>query len=261
MQEKKFIYETLVNKVIEEKVTESKDENGQKIEISRTVKKLSPVKLAILKPNRRLFEGAEMYYAKQMSEFIKMGLLPYTLVAKRYANDGGALSESDKAELEKLQKEGEELEKEFFIITDETEEKKKQKNDLLVKINKNNQQISNIKNAYVDIFEHTAEIKARNKTIEWWVLHLSYIDEKNTLVPFFGDGSLDIKLDKYDELSDKEDAFTDECIKRISYLISFWFSAKSALSKVDFESMDKVYQENYSSYKPEADKIETIKVD
>ena len=251
MQDKKFIYEALTNKIIEEKVVETKEENGEKIEISRNVKKLSPVKLSILKPNRRLFEGAEMYYAKQMSEFIKMGLLPYTLVAKRYANDGGALSETDKKDLETLQTEGEELEKQFFLISDETEEKKKQKNDLLVKINKNNTQISNIKNAYVDIFEHTAEVKARNKTIQWWVFHLSYIEENKIFVPLFGDGTLDEKLDKYDELSDKEDPFYDDCIKRLSYLVAFWFSAKTALSKVDFESMDKVYQENYSTYKPE----------
>jgi hypothetical protein len=248
MKELKFLYETTVEKQVEEKVTDIREENGQKVEITRTVKKSKPIKLAILKPGRRLYEGADIFYAKQIADFIRAGLLPYSLVAKRYANDGGALSEPEKVRLMKLKDEVSELEAKFFTLIEQAD-KTDDRNKLLTQINKINEEITTIQNAYADIFDNTAEIKARNKAIEWWALHLSYINEGEGYKPIFSDGTYDEKIDKYDELSEQESAFTDECIRKLSYLISFWFAARSALSKIDFESMDKLYQDTVTDYK------------
>lgn len=248
-KELRFLYETTVKKQVEEKVTETKEENGQKIEVTRTVKKTKPIKLAIAKPGRKLYEGADIFYAKQIADFIKAGLLPYSLVAKRYANDGGALSEPEKDKLKKLKDEVVELETSFFQLLDK-EEKTDDRNKLLTKINHINGEITNIQNAYSDIFDNTAEIKARNKSIEWWALYLSYIDEDGTgYKPVFGDGDYESRLDKYDDISDEENPFLEECIRKLSYLISFWFAARSALSKIDFESMDRLYNDTVTDYK------------
>jgi hypothetical protein len=249
MKELKFLYETTVKRQVEEKVTEPKQENGQQVEITRTVKKSKAVKIAILKPMRRLYEGADIFYAKQIADFIKAGLLPYSLVAKRYANDGGALSEPEKNKLKALKEEVAELEAKFFGLI-EKEEHTDERNKLLTQINNINGEITNIQNAYADIFDNTAEIKARNKSIEWWALHLSYIDEDGQgYKPIFGDGTYEEKLIKYDEISEQENPFFEECIRKLSYLISFWFAARSALSKIDFESMDKLYNDTVTDYK------------
>src|SRR4051812_44686573 len=114
MKELKFIFETNVKKLVEEKVVEIRKENGKDVEISRPVKKVKPVKIAILKPNRKLYELAEIYYAKNMSSFIKAGLLPYSLVAKRYANDGGPLTDSEIKRLEILKQDALKLETTYF---------------------------------------------------------------------------------------------------------------------------------------------------
>jgi len=104
-------------------------------------------------------------------------------------------------------------------------------------------------------------MKARNKTIEWWVLHLSYIDlDGSGYKPLFGDGGHEDKLVKYDELEETYDAFLSEVIKKLSYLISFWFAARIKLSKNEFESMDKLYSESITEYKVEEDKLE-VKVE
>jgi hypothetical protein len=242
-----FLYETSVLKQIEEKVTETRDENGQKIEIVRTVKKAKPIKIAILHPRRKLYEGADIFYAKQIADYIKAGLLPYSLVAKRYANDGGALSEPEKEKLKKLKEEVAELEIEFFALGSDADTKVR--NTLLSKINDINGEIVKIQNAYADIFDNTAEVKARNKTIEWWALHLCYIDEDDTgYKPIFGDGTYDERLEQYDEVTDRQQPHIDEAIRKLSYLISFWFAAKAVLSKIDFETMDKLYNDTVTDY-------------
>ena len=102
MKEMKFIYETSIKRSVEEKVTTKAVQDGQTVEITKTIKKAKPVKVAILKPDRKLFKGAEMFYAKNLSEYLKNGLLPYSLVAKRYANDGGPLTEKEIARLKVL---------------------------------------------------------------------------------------------------------------------------------------------------------------
>jgi hypothetical protein len=256
MAELKFLCEVPVLKQVEEKVTEIKEENGEKVEISKTVKKAKPVKVAILKPNRRLWEAAEIFYAKQIAFYIQQGLLPHSLVAKRYANDGGGLSEPEKQRIGELKTEVEKLQEDLYALIASKEEDKKEKtrDELLIKINNINHEINGIRNSYSEIFENTAEMKSRNKTVEWWVLNLSYINEDGTFKPIFGDGNYDAKILKYDELEEKSDLFTIECIKKLSYLISFWFSSTINITAEDFESQSKFYDSNISDYKVEEDK-------
>ena len=241
----KFLYETSISKEVEEKVTETQEQNGEKVEVTKTVKVNKPVKLAILKPNRKLYEGSEKFYAIQMAEFIRAGLLPYSLVAKRYANDGGPLNDSEKTHLVTLRSKANDLEARYFAISGDSD-KTEERNSLLLEINKINTEIGNIQNAYADIYENTAEVKSRNKTIEWWVLHLAYIEDEKGYRPIFGEGDHIAKLEAYYKIDDLEDTFLNACIRKISFLISFWFASTSNLSKIEFESMDKLYDNEVS---------------
>ena len=252
MKEMKFIYETTIKKQVEESVIEKRQENGQEIEIKRTVKKAKPVKVAIVKPDRKMFKGAEMFYAKTLSEYLKAGLLPYSLVAKRYANDGGPLTEKEIASLKELREEARSLEKDFYSTTGTDESKKEQKNDLLVKINKINVEISQIQNAYSDIFDSTAEMKSRNDTIEWWSMYMMYWDEDGKgYKSVFGDGTYDDRISQLEEYEDKADPFIIETIRRLSYLISFWFTARDTVTQIDFSTMEKLFIATMSVYKVE----------
>lgn len=260
MKEQHFIYETTVKKQVEEPSIEVREENGQKIEIKRTVKKTILIKVAILRPDRKLFKAAEIFFAKSLAEYLKAGLLPYSLVAKRYANDGGPLSESDKTRLKTLGEESKILEKEFFanvVATNDDEKKKKQ--DLLIRINKINEEVSTIQNAYSDIYDSTAEIKSRNDTQEWWSMFLILIDEGQGYTPIFGTGNYDERIDKLEEFELLANPFYNEVIRRASYLISFWFAARNTVTKIDFETMEKLYLDTLSEYKIQEEPVE-IKV-
>lgn len=266
----KFLYETTVKRQVETKVT-TKDPKDPSIEVTKTIKKAQPIKVAILRPRRNLFEAAEIFYAKKVADFIKDGLLPFSLVQKRYANDGGALSEPEKKIMDDLRDQVTKCKNDYFSFdeNDKSEATKTKKNELLVRINDVNSKLSSIENAYADIFDNTAEVKARNKTIEWWVLNLSYYDPENKeYTPVFTGETHADKLACYDDIEENDDPFILEVISLCSYLISFWLTArgslnKDELAKIEFNTMEKLYLETVSIYHVEEDEAPktTVNVD
>ena len=99
----KWLYEFAVNDQKEiEQIETSQDDQGNEIKTTKKVKKIVPVKFKILKPTRKMFDDAELFYGVKLSEGIKAGLLTKALLAKRYQNDGGAMSEPEKEKYSKL---------------------------------------------------------------------------------------------------------------------------------------------------------------
>ena len=99
----KKLYEFSLNKEVEVKeTTNEKNEKGEEIQVSKNVKKEVLQKFFIKKPNRSLFDEAELFYGVRLSEGIKAGLLTRALLAKRFTNDGGIFSEIDKEQYTSL---------------------------------------------------------------------------------------------------------------------------------------------------------------
>lgn len=239
--EDKYLYKFTVNRQseVDETVT-SKNEAGEEVKTITKVKKEVPVSFAIRKPNRKLREAAEMYYAVKMSEGVKAGLLTRPLLAKRYVNDGGAMSDPDKARFADayvtlLNKEND-IQKTQLNLENLPEDQKQAK---LLEIAK---EISELRSILQDInfqqstlFEHTAEAKAETKTVFWWILHLAYMaNEKDEFKPIFGDGDFESRMIKYEELEEKEELFWDEVFKKFGWYVSAWVNG-AILSKDDFE--------------------------
>jgi hypothetical protein len=203
-----------------------------------------------------------MFYAKTLSQYLKAGLLPYSLVAKRYANDGGPLSDEEKKRMESLREEALKLNNDFFTETTSNVENKSKKNEILERINEINQEITRINTAFSDIFDATAEKKSRDETIEWWSLHLIYLNEDGKGYKcVFGDGDDADRISKLEQYEYDENPFYLEVIKRLSYLVSFWFTARNNVTQIDFSTMEKLYLETVSDYKvKEEEPKEVVKV-
>jgi hypothetical protein len=93
----KWLHEFAVNDEKEtEQIESSIDAQGNEVKTTKKVKKIVPVKFKIQKPTRKLFDEAELFYGIKLSEGIKAGLLTKALLAKRYQNDCGAMSEPEK---------------------------------------------------------------------------------------------------------------------------------------------------------------------
>jgi len=258
----KFLYEFSVDKEVEKKVEEKKtDENGQEITVTRTEKVVEPIKFSILKPTRRLYDSAEIFLAKTISDYIKEGLMPITLIAKRFGNDGGVLTEKEAEHIEKLQKDLEDQQKRLVdmkldgtpekdaTIKEKTEEEKAQDSDkrtsILIEMLSTQSEIDRLRNSYISLYENTAEMKARKKAIEWWITQMSYTSGENP-VEFFQESNFEKRYEKYVNILDGDDEFNKRVANKFSFLISTWFSAgNNSLTLDDFKSADQHFELNF----------------
>ena len=225
-----------------DKVEVSTNEKGEEVKTTSKVKTTVPVKLAIKKPTRSLFDEAELFYGVRLSEGIKAGLLTRALLAKRFNNDGGVLSDEEQKEYNDLYLEFFNLQNEFqkLSIKEEsirTEEEKTNLKSVIEKMNNARDRLQKYEMAQANLFEQTAENRARNKTIMWWVLQLSLIqgDDKK-FKELFNEGPYEEKLKRYDEIEESDSNLEKIALQKLLYLISFWYIGRAA-SQEEFEKL------------------------
>ena len=254
MSEFKKIYSFFVNRLEEvEEEDVIKNEAGEEIKQIKKVKKQIPVEFFIKKPNRILFDEAELYYGIKLAESIKAGMLTRTSMLKKYESEGGIFTKSEEEVINKLMETLKDKQKALAEIEykekDEGKEltdQEKQDRDLIeaeARILKN--QLIDFENSKTSLFDQTAETRARNKAIVWWILYLAYKKEKDKFFPLFGEGSFNDRLEKYDEIEDQGDEFWQKVLLKLAYLVSFWYSGK-IITEEDFKAVEEYYDANTS---------------
>lgn len=261
----KWLYNFIANKT-QKKVTveKVKNENGEEV-TKETPEEISiPHKFAILKPRRRQYEDAELFYGVKLAEGIKAGLLTKPQIAKRYNNDGGDLSENQKEFYGSLLIQKAKLLEEYqklLIISENSESTKDRKKELSDTLMDIQSSISQFESERSTLFENTAESRATNQTVMWWIFNLSFYSDKENpsdddFSPLFKGDTFDEKSDYYDDLFDAEDEFWLPNIRRITFLISLW-NNNTISTKEDFAEIDKAYQDDMSKAKDsEEDEVE-----
>jgi len=238
----KKIYEFTVSKQEEVDKTETKIEDGKEISITSKVTEGVPRKFFIKKPTRTLFEEAELFYAVRLSEGIKAGLLTRSLLSKRYSNDGGALSDQDKGKYAELYVKLFEKQNEFQKLSivdknDRSKEAQEYFDKLSSEIINLRTEIQDFEIAQASLFDQTAENRARNKTILWWILHLSFmIDKDGKESSVFGDGAFEERLALYDGIEDDQDEWLKTVIKKFAFYVSFWYMGRASTQE-EFEKL------------------------
>ena len=100
-----FSFTVKDTKLVEEKTKEKRKNDAgveEEVEVSKKVKKEVPYKIIIKDPTRRELEDADMEYSIEMSNCIKKGILTKAMLAKKYSDSGGLLSENDATRLVEL---------------------------------------------------------------------------------------------------------------------------------------------------------------
>ena len=244
----KWMHTFIINRTEETQTQEkSKNEKGEEITTIKKESKENPITLKIKKPNRRLYDDADLFYGVKLSEGIKAGLLTKTLLAKRYDNDGGPMSNPEKEKYAKLYidlYEKENVIQKLQLNLDEfsEEEKREKLTEAIIDMSTIKQELHQFELSQQSLFDQTAEVRARNQTIMWWVLNLSYMgEEKEKEEMFFPGDSFDDKLDTYDELEEKENPFWADAIRKFIYFISFWESGQ-VTNEEEFKEAEKVFE-------------------
>lgn len=238
----KRIYEFTVNKeetVKEESVEKKKD--GTEVTTSKDVEKEVPHKFFLRRPTRAMTDEAELYYGVKLAEGIKAGLLTRALLEKRFENDGGTRSDDENEEYKKVIEKLQGFHKEQSKLLEINEKKrtpaqKKKLKELDNEIKPARRTLRDLQLVEDSLYEETAESRARNKVILWWMLNLAHEEKGSKEVEFFGEGDLDAKLEHYDEIDEGEDIFNIVVARKFAYYVSFWFVGRPN-TQTEFQEM------------------------
>jgi hypothetical protein len=220
-------------------------------------------KYAILKPTRRMREEGELFYSVEVSKFAKAGILPKAAWNTILSNGGGSISDKEREIYGTLLIDfrDKSFELQSILIknsSERTEEENKRSDNLLQELEDIKQQIQAFESSQISIFENTAEAKARNKSILWWVLNLSYENINDKYEPIFEGDSFNSKLELYDVFEEDYEKyeFILGVLRRFTYLITLWFLGR-AEKEADFKYFDDVFlDENKNSVETIVETIE-----
>lgn len=249
-ESKKWIYTFNVDKDVIKKVSEEKKEaDGSTITISRDVKEKQSFLFKIKKPNRKIIEDADIYYAAKMGEYLKAGLLSKNLILKRLENDGGDLGEASKKEY------GEAMDSFYKLSLEvgnlEEELKKNETEELKGQLIERKQELADIKKLLFEfeltrssIFDQSAESKALVKQIFWFILNLLHWDkgsQKDEFESYFKGKNFDEKLEDYDKKEEgAEDLQFFNTINNISsFAVSYWVNSGGKTSQEEIDKARK----------------------
>tara|TARA_B100002019_G_scaffold288307_1_gene301694 strand:+ start:43 stop:1023 length:981 start_codon:yes stop_codon:yes gene_type:complete len=240
------------------KETERKNDQGEteiiKEVIKENVKEEVPVRVFLRKPTRSQVEDGDMFYSVWLNKFIKMGLLTRAMLAKKQLDIGGSLNEEDKLNYAKLYLKL--FEKQQNVIRYSAIDSAAMTNDEQERLDKSVSELSVIRKELADfeaaqasIFDHTADVKARNKTITWFLLHLAYYVEgdsdDDSATPLFPGTDYEEKYDTYQELDEDQNEIFVKSIDRLSTISTIWYMSGIQEQK-EFEDVLKQMQKQTS---------------
>tara|TARA_R100000278_G_scaffold37592_1_gene33508 strand:+ start:642 stop:1544 length:903 start_codon:yes stop_codon:yes gene_type:complete len=246
----KKLYEFTLKEKVTNKVEEkSTDKDGNEITITKDKTEEVDRVFFLKKPTRSMYDEAELYYGVQLSEGIKAGLLTRALLAKRFSNDGGIMSDTDKEEYAdlylKLFENQNEIQRLSAIKKEErsaeqaVELESATQQDGLIK-----KEIQEFEMAQASLFDQTAENRARNRTILWWVLSISYSeDNEGKVEPIFKGDSLTEKLAAYDAFEEEGTELEEQLLKKLIYYVSYWYVSSAQTPEEFKELIDAISEE------------------
>ena len=256
-------FKLLKEENVEETET-SVNDKGEEVKTTKNVKKPVEKTFVVKKPNRSLYDEAELFYGVKLSEGIKAGLLTRALLAKRFNNDGGILSDGERDKFAGLymglfEKQAKLQKLELRDSKELTSEEAREKELLIEELGSAREEIQEFEMAQAALFDQTAENRARNKTILWWVLQLSYEKVGDDYVEVFKGKGFEERLAEYDKFEELEDDFLDEMLKKFSYVVSFWFVTKADTKEQLDVLLNTADEEAITGEKPAEEKQEESK--
>lgn len=197
------------------------------------------IKLAIRRPTRFELDDADMYFSKFQSECIQKGILTKEMLIKSYKNFGGTLSNKEEKEYTQIFSSFVESKKKF-----EKAKTRKERDAIQKEIDIYFSSLRDIESEHEQLFDRTADVIARNKTI----LHLSLLMGVQNVQE---DGDSEPIWDQVYSGSEFEDRYIDFCKKeeedmddsnsilsRISLFVTFWYYGNKNIKEEDFKKYD-----------------------
>jgi hypothetical protein len=247
-----YSFEVELEKEVEkktEKVIIDKDtKKEKKVSVNEKVIEKEPVRIILKEPNRRQIEEADMEYSIEMSQCVKRGILTKAMLAKKYSDSGGLLAEEDAKLLTSKYADLSKLQTDFTRLNTKTTKKKPKEDEtkeaeIIGKIAEVRREIVNMETAYASLFNHTADTKAQNRVILWYVLYLTYtMRGEEDPEEFFPGETFEEKEQAYYDLDEANDELYGLIQGKIATFISYWYFT-AGVTKEDLTQLDKDIEE------------------
>lgn len=241
----KELYSFTVDKEIEKIVESSKKDKktGEETITKKKVKEKVPVLIRLKRPSRRELEDAELEFSVEMSRCVKKGILTKAMLAKKYSDTGGLMSEDDAQSLVEAYKKIFDLQNEYSrleIIQNKSDKQKEKVDEIISSLTATRRQIVEFESNYQSLFDHTSDVKAQNRLILWYVIMLTYIqeDKDEDPKPYFGAGDFEKRLEEYYSQEESDDDLYFLITKKAATILAFWFFNQAS----DKESFDGLMQ-------------------
>jgi len=262
----KDIYNFTVYETVEKPVESvSNDEQGNEVKVTKKVTEKSPIKVFLKKPSRRQIEEADLEYSVEMSRCIKKGILTKAMLVKKYSDTGGLMSETEAKTLYQNYQKLLELQREYTEneTVNKTDDNRKKKTEAVsLEMAQVRDQIVKTEMAYQSLFDHTADMKAQNRLLIWYIINLTYIQKENQdkPKPYFSGEDFEDRLEDYYQKEEQEDPLYFEIARKISNVAAFWFYNQTS-NKEDFDGLFEDKGDSETPQKEESPKEELPKED
>lgn len=233
----------------ESTITKKKNkETGKMEEITTTKKVVKPVDYSIIfnEPSRRQAEDADMEFSIEMSKCIKKGILTKAMLAKKYSDSGGLLTEEDSQRLLRGYSQIAETQhalKRLIVKKKKSQEEKQEEERLTEELADARRSVVNLETAYQNVFNHTADTKAQNRTILWYLINLTFVKSGNGEERrLFNGEDYDEMLDDYYNKDESGHEIFDLAKEKLMAIVSFWYFSQNPTEE-DFLSLEKEIEE------------------
>jgi hypothetical protein len=221
--------------------TVSKDTEGNEVKVTKKEKVKTPVKVILKKPSRRQIEEADLEYSVEMSRCVKKGILTKAMLVKKYSDTGGLMSETEAKGLYQMYQRLMELQREYTeneTVNKGEANRQKKTEELTFEMAKVRDQIVKTEMAYQSLFDHTADMKAQNRLLLWYIINLTFIqrEDEDKPSPYFKGEDFEDKLEDYYVKEESEELQYFEIARKISRIAAFWFYNQGATTQ-DYEAL------------------------
>tara|TARA_R110001583_G_scaffold103163_12_gene250259 strand:- start:561 stop:1352 length:792 start_codon:yes stop_codon:yes gene_type:complete len=250
----KELYSFDVKREVETEVPHVRKTKNGPVETTKKVKSSIKTRVVVRKPSVADVEDAEFFYGQKFNEFINAGFLTKAMLAKKMGDLGGMTSKRTEDILAELAVENTDAARviEFFgEAKDLSEEQKKQLADAKVAFASTQTQIRDYETSLRGQFSQTADSKAEQKLIEWFILNFTFFEEslekndKKELFPFFKGENYNEKRSYLLDLQEKDDD-----IKDVQFL------KKQKLFEKSYQTLVRVLSVWYNDYGNDQKSIE-----
>lgn len=194
-----------INTRVKEDVTEEL-EPGKKTITTKIVEK--PVRVIIKEQNRADVMAANNVFEEEWANCIRRGLMPRSLINKKYREAGGILTKKEEEAVQEIKNVIDEVKSQYQEIdkkevkTSEDQEKIK---ELILKFQWANAELTNLENIEESLYSHAAETIAFQKQLMYNILFLSHLEMiPGKIIPYVDGNTLDEKLENLDRIAADE---------------------------------------------------------